>query len=152
MSRRDKLLQGLREAGVDDSRLRKGSRSQNIFDVLKSLGVDNPKGQLMRFIRDELRQFQETANIPSTVTLGPYTESRTLGFVNRSKYRLALDDEIVKTNSGGAGTITNRLKNGVAASVPVFLDPGDLYEVTVSWTSGRVYVSYDVDARTKASE
>lgn len=140
------LLRALRENGIDDASLRKDPRGQDMFDVLQALGVESPQKQLLRFIRDELQGDFKKENVPATVSFGPYTQTQTLGFLNKSKYRLVLDDEAIN----GDGSIASRQKNGTSITAPVSLDPGDLYEVQVSHSSGRVYVSYDVNAKPQA--
>ena len=78
---------------------------------------------------------------PAGLSMGPWTENRTLGFVNRSGFSIVLSDEL-KT---GTGTIAFREKNGTSASLPVTLANGDLYEVRVESVSGRCYLAYKTE-------
>ena len=78
------------------------------------------------------------ANAPSSVSMGPWTENRTLGFVNTAGFAIEISNETKK----GTGTIAFRRKNGNNASLPITLANGDLYEVRVESVSGRCYVGY----------
>jgi hypothetical protein len=78
------------------------------------------------------------SNAPSSLSMGPWTEGRTLGFVNTAGFSIELSNE----TKNGTGTITSRQKNGFPATLPVTLAQGDLYEITVGSVSGRCYVGY----------
>lgn len=81
------------------------------------------------------------ADAPVGLSLGPWTEARTLGFLNRSGFSIVLSNEL----KDGTGTIAWRRKNGSGASLPVTLANGDLYEVRVEGVSGRCYVGYKAE-------
>jgi hypothetical protein len=142
----DKLLHGLRESGIDDERLRKRG-GQNVFDVLRSLGVEDPKQQLVTALRDELTS--EDSKIPSAISLGPWYGTGSLGFVNTTDYALELVSSNTKYTGGfPVGISSQNLINGSPISLPSVLEPDALLEVTVSaWGavgSVRMYRSFRV--------
>jgi hypothetical protein len=81
------------------------------------------------------------ADAPVGLSLGPWTEARTLGFLNRSGFSIVLSNEL----KDGTGTVEWRRKNGSSASLPVTLANGDLYEVRVEGVSGRCYLGYKAE-------
>lgn len=78
---------------------------------------------------------------PAGLSLGPWTQTRVLGFVNRSGFSIKISSE----EKVGTGTIDWRRKNGTNASLPITLANGDLYEVRVEDVSGRCYVAYKTE-------
>lgn len=83
-------------------------------------------------------QGSDGEDAPVGLSLGPWTEARTLGFLNRSGYSIELSSELKE----GTGTIEWRRKNGSNVSLPVTLANGDLYEVRLEAVSGRCYLGY----------
>jgi hypothetical protein len=76
---------------------------------------------------------------PAGLCLGPWVDTRVLGFLNSSGKTVRLDDE----STNGTGTINWRQKNGSTVSAfPVDIEDGDLFEVSVSAVSGRFYLAY----------
>ena len=78
---------------------------------------------------------------PAGLSLGPWTDARPLGFVNRSGFSIVLSSE----DTNGTGTIDWRRKNGNNVSLPVTLANGDLYEVRAQDVNGRFYVAYKTE-------
>jgi hypothetical protein len=142
VSRPDKLLQGLRESGIDDEALRKRG-GQDLFAVLESLGVAEPRRQLARFMQDQLEVIE--TKVPSTVSMGPWSQSGTLGFKNRADYAIELADE----EKSGTGTISARLLDNQPVTLPVLVPPGSVFEVTLGGVSGRTYIAYRALAKGK---
>jgi hypothetical protein len=149
--RRDTLRQKMKEQGISDYRLERGRRV-NLFALLRSLGVDNPKQTLTRFVHDEIKtsktiQEAAEASTQAGVSLGPWFEPGVLGFVNRSGFPLRLSEEQVRGNA----TIEWRRLNGDSTGLPVTVNNGGVYEVSVSniqnsQTLGgpRFYVAYKI--------
>jgi hypothetical protein len=82
------------------------------------------------------------SDAPAGLSLGPYTDTRVLGFVNRSGFAIKISSE----EKVGTGTIDWRRKNGNNVSLPVTLANGDLYEVRIEKTeSSRCYVAYKTE-------
>jgi hypothetical protein len=77
---------------------------------------------------------------PGGLCLGPWESSRILGFTAPST--MTLFDENIKP--ADSYTIDWRKKNGSSVSLPVTLAAGDVYEVSISNPSGRVYYSASV--------
>jgi hypothetical protein len=97
-----------------------------------NVGPAGPKG-------DTGNQGAQGASAPSSASIGPFTENRTLGFVNTAGFSIELSNE----TKVGTGSITLRQKNGSNVSLPVTLANGDLFEIRVEGvTSGRTYVGY----------
>ncbi len=133
------------------------AKSRDIFEALSSLGVANPKKQLTLYFQNigigssgagERGATGATGatgaagnNAPVGLSMGPWTEARILGFINRSGVSIVLSSE----QKIGTGTITWRKKNGSNTSLPITLDNGDLFEVEIENISGRVYLGYRVE-------
>jgi hypothetical protein len=81
------------------------------------------------------------ADAPVGLSIGPYTQDRVLGFVNRSGVSIKISSE----QKTGTGNIDWRRKNGTNTSLPVTLANGDLYEVRVQNVSGRCYIAYKAE-------
>ena len=76
----------------------------------------------------------------SGLVLGPYETTRVLGFV--ANQAMTIQDELQRPID--SLNVDWRRKNGVSAALPVTLAAGDLYEVSCSAVSGRVYLAYTV--------
>lgn len=148
MAKRDKLRQEMKRAGIQDYRLERGRRV-NLFALLKSLGVDNPKQTLTRFVHDEIKTSKEiqeatTQSNEGTLSLGPWKSNAILGFVNRTGYPLKLSDEKIR----GTGTIEWRRLEGVTKTLPITIPNGQVFEVYVTgigasnFGGNRFYVAY----------
>ena len=140
----------MKKAGIQDYRLERGRRV-NLFSLLKSLGVDNPKQTLTRFVHDEIKtnkEIQESiaTQQPSSVSLGPWLYPGVIGFVNRTGTSITLSDEKTRGNA----TIVWRKYEGNTVSLPITIKNGEVYEVNVtdiqtSTTVGqRFYVAYKI--------
>lgn len=145
---RDRLRQQLKAKGISDYRLEKG-RQVNLFDLLKSLGVNNPKQTLTRFVHDEIKTSKTIQKAASqanegTLSLGPWKDDGVLGFVNSTGYPIKLTSQ--KTR--GSGTIQWRRYEGEDATFPLTIKNGGVFEVYVTdigssnFGGDRFYVSY----------
>ena len=148
MAKRDRLRQELKKAGIKDYRLERGRRV-NLFALLKSLGVDNPKQTLTRFVHDEIKTNKELKEATSqanegTLSLGPWKSDGVLGFVNRTGYPITISNE--KTR--GSATIVWRRYEGDTKTLPITIKDGGVFEVYVtdigssSFGGARFYIAY----------
>lgn len=151
MPNRDRLRQELKSKGISDFRLERGRRV-NLFDLLKSLGVNNPKQTLTRFVHDEIKtskivQEATAQSNEGTLSLGPWKTDGVLGFVNKTGYPLKISDE--KTR--GSATIEWRRYEGNAATFPLTIKDGGVFEVYVtnigasSFGGNRFYIAYKAE-------
>ena len=153
MAKRDILRQEMKKAGIQDYRLERGRRV-NLFALLKSLGVDNPKQTLTRFVHDEIKtnkDIQEATQqaTEGTLSLGPWVEEGVLGFVNRLGYPIKISNEQFRGNA----TVSWRRYEGNSASLPLTIKNGGVYEVYVTnigqstdnVIGSRFYLAYKVE-------
>lgn len=151
MPKRDVLRQRLREQGITDQRLERGRRV-NLFALLRSLGVDNPKQTLTRFVHDEIKTsktVQEAASQSNegTLSLGPWKTDGVLGFVNRTGKPLKISNQQTR----GTGTIEWRRYEGNDATFPLTIKDGGVFEVYVTnigasnFGGNRFYIAYKAE-------
>ena len=151
MRKRDVLRQEMKRQGIVDPRLERAKRV-NLFALLRSLGVDNPKQTLTRFVHDEIKTsktVQEAADAATQagLSLGPWMEAGVLGFVNQSGFALKLSDERTR----GDADIEWRKLEGEDVSLPVTVPNGGVFEVYVTnvdmaaFGGPRFYIAYQVE-------